>query len=72
MATWTAKDPDAVQDYVYTLPLDEGDSVASATFEKLGGDEGPIGFHNEAVYAAGQWWSGSFDYAKDQLFLKAL
>lgn len=38
MATWTAKDPDAVQDYSFTIPLDEGDTVASATFEKLSGD----------------------------------
>jgi hypothetical protein len=36
--TWTAKDPDAVQDYLFTIPLDEGDSVASATFDKLSGD----------------------------------
>jgi hypothetical protein len=38
MAIWTAKDPDAVLDYSFTIPLDTGDSVASATFQKLSGD----------------------------------
>lgn len=38
MTSWTAKDPDAVQDYLFTIPLDEGDTVASHTFEKLSGD----------------------------------
>jgi hypothetical protein len=38
MTTWTSKDPQAVQDYTYTIPLAEGDSVASATFTKLSGD----------------------------------
>lgn len=36
--TWPAKDPQAVLDYRYTIPLDEGDTVASHTFEKLSGD----------------------------------
>jgi len=36
--SWPAKDPDAVLDYTYTIPLDEGDSVASSDFEKLSGD----------------------------------
>jgi hypothetical protein len=31
MAAWTAKDPDAVLDYVYRIPLDAGDSVSSGT-----------------------------------------
>jgi hypothetical protein len=31
MVTWTAKDPDAVLDYIYRIPLDANDSVASAT-----------------------------------------
>jgi hypothetical protein len=31
MATWTAKDPDAVLDYIYRIPLDAGDSVTSLT-----------------------------------------
>lgn len=38
MSVWASKDPDAVQDYTYTIPLDEGDSVATYTFEKLTGD----------------------------------
>ena len=36
--TWAPKDPEALLDYVYTIPLDEGDSVASYDFEKLSGD----------------------------------
>lgn len=35
---WPSKDPDAVYDYSYTIPLDDGDSVASATLSKLSGD----------------------------------
>lgn len=31
MASWTSKDPSAVLDYVYRIPLDAGDSVASGT-----------------------------------------
>ncbi len=38
MPSWTAKDPDAVKDYLYTIALDAGDSVASYTFTKLSGD----------------------------------
>jgi hypothetical protein len=37
METWPPKDPDAVLDYLYTIPLDEGDSVLSSTFERLVG-----------------------------------
>jgi hypothetical protein len=40
--------------------------------EKQGGDDGPIGFHNEVAFAGGKWWSGSFDYAKNQIFVKSL
>jgi hypothetical protein len=37
--TWPAKDPDAVLDYVYRIPLDAGDSVSGQpTFTKLTGD----------------------------------
>lgn len=36
--TWPAKDPDAVTDYTFTIPLDEGDSVSSSTFTKVSGD----------------------------------
>lgn len=38
MTIWTAKDPDAVWDYLFTIPLDEGDTVVSHTFTKLSGD----------------------------------
>lgn len=38
MSAWPAKDPDAVQDYSYTIPLDAGDSVSSSTFTKVSGD----------------------------------
>lgn len=37
MSTWPSKDPDAVLDYEYTIPLDTGDSVSSYTFTKLTG-----------------------------------
>jgi hypothetical protein len=40
MASWPAKDPDAVKDYVYRIPLDAGDSIAAgqATVTKLAGN----------------------------------
>lgn len=38
MPSWPAKDPDAVLDYVYRIPLSAGDSVASHTLTKLSGD----------------------------------
>lgn len=38
MPSWPAKDPHAVKDYSYAVPLDEGDSVTAMTFEKLSGD----------------------------------
>lgn len=31
MVAWTSKDPDAVLDYIYRIPLDAGDSVTSLT-----------------------------------------
>lgn len=37
METWAAKDPDAVLDYTYIIPLDEGDSVASYTLTVMSG-----------------------------------
>lgn len=37
MTAWPAKDPDAVQDYLYTIPLDAGDSVTSYTFTRVAG-----------------------------------
>ena len=38
MAAWPSKDPQAVADYQYTIPLDEGDTVASYSLTKLTGD----------------------------------
>lgn len=40
MPSWSAKDPDAVKDYVYAIPLDAGDSITAGnyTFTKLSGD----------------------------------
>lgn len=35
--SWPAKDPDAVLDYTYRIPLDAGDSVASYTLESIAG-----------------------------------
>jgi hypothetical protein len=37
MSTWPSKDPDAILDYVYRIPLDEGDSVTAHTFSELTG-----------------------------------
>lgn len=37
MPSWPPKDPDAVLDYLYTIPLDEGDSVTASTFTQLSG-----------------------------------
>lgn len=60
MATWTSKDPQAVKDYTYTIPLDAEDEIASATFEKLSGDavidNDPEGERVENVITA--WLSG--------------
>lgn len=36
--SWGTKDPDARLDYIYTIPLDADDTVASFTLEKLSGD----------------------------------
>lgn len=51
MATWCSKDPDAVLDYLYTIPLDAGDSIASGdyTFEKVSGD---VAIDSESLAAA--------------------
>ena len=38
MVSWPAKDPDAVLDYTFTIPLSDGDAVASYTLELLDGD----------------------------------
>lgn len=35
--SWPPKTPDAVLDYLYTIPLDDGDAVASYTVTKLSG-----------------------------------
>lgn len=37
MTSWPAKDPDAVLDYVYRIPLNEGDSVADYDLAQLSG-----------------------------------
>lgn len=37
MLTWPAKDPDEVLDYTWTVPLDAGDSLATATLTKISG-----------------------------------
>lgn len=37
MSAWPSKDPDAVADYQYTIPLDIGDSVSSYTLTLLVG-----------------------------------
>lgn len=37
MSAWPAKDPDAVLDYSFTIPLDEADAVATYTFTSVSG-----------------------------------
>lgn len=37
MTAWPAKDPDAILDYSYIIPLDEGDTVESHTFTRVSG-----------------------------------
>lgn len=37
MTTWTTKDPQAVEDYSYTIPLDAGDAVATHALTVLAG-----------------------------------
>lgn len=51
-----------------------GASGASSdwSLEKITGDEGPVGFHNEVTFAAGRFWSASYDYAKGSLSLVGL
>lgn len=37
MLTWPAKDPDEVLDYTWIVPLDAGDTIATATLTKVSG-----------------------------------
>ena len=37
MSVWASKDPDAVQDRSYTIPLDEGDAVATHELTRIVG-----------------------------------
>lgn len=37
MPAWPAKDPDVVADYLYTIPLDAGDTVTGYTFTRVSG-----------------------------------
>ena len=57
MSVWPAKDPDAVTDFAYTIPLDEGDTVASYTFTKLTGDVA-IDSHSRVDAVVTAWLSG--------------
>lgn len=62
MPTWPAKDPDAVKDYSWSVPLDPGDTVATMTFEKLSGSV-TIDSENSASAPATlvAWLSGGTD-----------
>ena len=44
----------------------------SWTTEKRAGDEGAVGFHNEAVRVGGVWWTGSYDFTNNTLHLQSL
>lgn len=60
MPTWSAKDPEAVADYRYNVPLDEGDALSSITVTKLSGD---VTLQTQADDATGVtvWLSGGTD-----------
>jgi hypothetical protein len=60
--TWAAKDPQAVLDYLYTIPLDTGDSVASYTLTKISTDDG-VTVDSDARSGANvtAWLSGGND-----------
>lgn len=58
--TWPAKDPQAVLDYLYTIPLDEGDTVASYTLVKLSGDV-VLDSHARIGAEVRAWLSGGTD-----------
>jgi hypothetical protein len=60
MSVWPAKDPQSVQDYEYTIPLDTGDSVSSYTFSKLAGDV-VIDSESRAGADVTVWLSGGTD-----------
>lgn len=49
MPAWPAKDPDAVLDYTFTIPLDEADTVASHTFTLA---SGTVAIDSESILAA--------------------
>jgi hypothetical protein len=60
MTTWAAKDPDAVLDYLYTIPLDEGDSVADALLESIAGTVN-IDSQSRSGANVTAWLSGGVD-----------
>jgi hypothetical protein len=58
--TWPAKDPQAVKDYTFTIPLDEGDSVSAYTFTKVSGDT-VLDSHSRSGAVITAWLSGGTD-----------
>lgn len=60
MQSWPAKDADAVLDYGYDIPLEDGDSVTSYTLEKLSGDA-VIDSHGRVGARVTAWISGGTD-----------
>lgn len=60
MSTWTSKDPEAVTDYQYTIPLDTGDAVSSYTLTRLAGSV-VIDSHSNAGAVVTAWLSGGVD-----------
>jgi len=64
MAVWAAKDPQAVADYTYTIPLDTGDSVASYTLQRL---TGTVAIDSDSIAGADvtAWLSGGVDGETD-------
>lgn len=54
--SWPARDPDAVLDYVYDIPLDDGDTVASYNVDALSGPAPASHSRNETAVTV--WLSG--------------
>ncbi len=62
--SWVAKDPDARQDYLYTIPLDPADVVASYTLTQVSGTA-TIDTHSRSGADVTAWISGGADGETD-------
>lgn len=60
MTSWAPKDPDAVLDYLYRIPLDAGDAVATAALTRI---SGTVNIDSQGLSGADltAWLSGGAD-----------